>query len=371
MATLSRRDVLRLATTSGLVACAPAFAAPAFARGPAPAPTANPRPTPMPTQPPPAPLGQKRPAMTTRPIPRTKEPIPTVGLGTWQAFDVDPSGRAAQVEVMRQFLAAGGRVIDSSPMYGRAEGIVGDVLADLGAIGTPFLATKVWTRGKREGIAEMERSRQRMCAERVSRSETGGRTSRGIERSETEGGDPAGLSGGAGGRAPRGIDLMQIHNLLDWQTHLPVLREMKQAGKIRYLGVTHYSHGELPQIERMMRSEALDFIQVPYNIADRAVEARVLPAAADTGTAVLVMRPFEEGALFRQVKGKPLPGWAADLDCTSWAQIFLKFIIGHPAVTCPIPATADPKHLADNIQAGFGRLPDAAQRRAMIAALDK
>jgi aryl-alcohol dehydrogenase-like predicted oxidoreductase len=222
-------------------------------------------------------------------------------------------------------------------MYGRAEEIVGDVLADLGAIGTPFLATKVWTRGKREGIAEMERSRKRMCAERV---------------------------------RPRGIDLMQIHNLLDWQTHLPVLREMKQAGKIRYLGVTHYAHGELPQIERMMRSEALDFIQVPYNVADRAVEARVLPAAADTGTAVLVMRPFEEGALFRRVKGKPLPGWAADIDCTSWAQLFLKFIIGHPAVTCPIPATADPAHLADNIKAGFGRLPDAAQRRALIAALD-
>ena len=270
--------------------------------------------------------------MNTRPIPRTKELIPTVGLGTWQAFDVDPSARAPLVEVMRQFLAAGGRVIDSSPMYGRAEGIVGNVLADLGAIDTPFLATKVWTRGKREGIAQMEQSRRRMRQR---------------------------------------IDLMQIHNLLDWQTHLPVLREMKQAGKIRYLGVTHYSHGELPQIERMMRSEALDFIQVPYNLADRAVEARVLPAAADTGTAVLVMRPFEEGALFRQVKGKPLPGWAADLDCTSWAQIFLKFIIGHPAVTCPIPATADPKHLADNIQAGFGRLPDAAQRRAMIAALDK
>jgi aryl-alcohol dehydrogenase-like predicted oxidoreductase len=145
---------------------------------------------------------------------------------------------------------------------------------------------------------------------------------------------------------------------------------MKQSGAIRYLGVSHYSHTELPQIERLMRSEALDFIQVPYNLADRAVEARVLPAAADTGTAVLVMRPFDEGGLFRRVRGKPVPGWAADLDCTSWAQIFLKFIIGHPAVTCPIPATADPVHLADNVKAGLGRLPDAAQRRAMIAALD-
>ena len=321
---LSRRDVLRIATTSGIVASAPAIfvpaVAPAFAHGPTPAPA----PTAMPTTP-------ATPTMNTRPIPRTKEAIPTVGLGTWQAFDVDPGGRAPLVEVMRQFLAAGARVIDSSPMYGRAESVVGDVLNDLGAIGTPFLATKVWTRGKREGISEMERSRTRMRAER--------------------------------------IDLMQIHNLLDWQTHLPVLREMKQAGKIRYLGVTHYAHGELAQIEKLMRSEALDFIQVPYNVADRAVEARVLPAAADTGTAVLVMRPFEEGALFRRVKGKPLPAWAAEIDCTSWAQLFLKFIIGHPAVTCPIPATADPKHLADNIRAGFGRLPDAAQRRAIIATI--
>jgi diketogulonate reductase-like aldo/keto reductase len=316
---LSRRDVLQLAAVSGFVACAPKLAA--GAPVPTPAPAA--KPTTAPTT--------KR-TMNTRPIPRTNEAIPTVGLGTWQAFDVDASGRAPLLEVMKQFLAAGGRVIDSSPMYGRAETVVGDVLADLSAIGTPFIATKVWTRGKREGAAQMEQSRRSMRAER--------------------------------------IDLMQIHNLLDWQTHLPVLREMKRAGTIRYLGVTHYAHGELVQIERMMRTEALDFIQIPYNLADRAVEARVLPAAADTGTAVLVMRPFDEGGLFRRVRGKALPGWAADLDCTSWAQIFLKFIIGHPAVTCPIPATADPAHLADNIKAGFGRLPDAAQRRAMVAALE-
>jgi diketogulonate reductase-like aldo/keto reductase len=273
--------------------------------------------------------------MNTRPIPRTNEAIPTVGLGTWQAFDVDAAGRAPLVEVVKQFLAAGGRVIDSSPMYGRAEAVVGEVLAELSAVGTPFLATKVWTRGKREGIAQMAQSRRRMCPERAG-----------------------------------GIDLMQIHNLLDWQTHLPVLREMKQVGAIRYLGVTHYAHAEFPQIERLMRTEALDFIQIPYNVADRAAEARVLPAAADTGTAVLVMRPFDEGGLFRRVRGKALPGWAAELDCTSWAQLFLKFIIGHPAVTCPIPATSDPVHLADNIQAGTGRLPDAAARRALIAAIE-
>ena len=300
--TLSRRAMLRITTAAGAVACLPRIA------------MATP------------------PKMNTRLIPRTKEAIAVIGLGTWQAFDVDPAGRPPLVAVVKQFLAAGGRVIDSSPMYGKSEGVVGDVLAELGAIGTPFLATKVWTRGKREGLAEMARSRERM-------------------------------------RAPR-IDLMQIHNLLDWQTHLPVLREMKQAGTIRYLGVTHYSHGELAHIERLMKSEALDFIQVPYNVADRAVEARVLPTAADTGTAVLVMRPFDEGGLFRRVRGKRVPAWAAELDCTSWAQLFLKFILGHPAVTCPIPATADPAHLADNIQAGFGRLPDAAQRRALIAALD-
>ena len=327
MSHLSRREVLRYATATSIVACAARSAI--SAPDPVPARPAGPA---TPAAPPSPTSSQKAAsAMITRPIPKTKEAIPVVGLGTWQAFDVDAAGRATLVEVVKQFLAAGGRVIDSSPMYGRAESVVGDVLAELGAIGTPFLATKVWTRGKREGIAQMERSRKLMGAER--------------------------------------IDLMQIHNLLDWQTHLPVLREMKQAGTIRYIGVTHYSHGELPQIERMMRTEALDFIQIPYNVADRAVEARILPAAADTGTAVLVMRPFEEGALFRSVKGKALPSWAADLDCTSWAQIFLKFIIGHPAVTCPIPATADPVHLADNIKAGLGRLPDAAQRRAMIAAV--
>jgi diketogulonate reductase-like aldo/keto reductase len=339
---LSRRDVLRLAAASGLLACTPTSVTPA------PVPGRSRQLPPTTTAPTPAP---PKVTMNTRPIPRTNEAIPMVGLGTWQAFDVDAAGRAPLVEVVKQFLAAGGRVIDSSPMYGRAEAVVGDVLAALGALGTPFLATKVWTRGKREGIAQMEQSRQRMCAERP-------------------GVVGKGTPGGASGVRPCGIQLMQIHNLLDWQTHLPVLREMKQAGVIRYLGVTHYAHAEFPQIERLMRTETLDFIQIPYNVADRAAEARVLPAAAETGTAVLVMRPFEEGGLFRQVRGKPLPGWAAELDCTSWAQLFLKFILGHPAVTCPIPATADPVHLADNLQAGFGRLPDAAQRRAIIAALE-
>jgi diketogulonate reductase-like aldo/keto reductase len=316
----SRREVLRLAATAGALACVPARAAAA--------PVAPATPTASATS-----------SMLTRQIPRTKEALPAIGLGTWQAFDVDPSGEPPIVDVVRAFFALGGRLIDSSPMYGKAETVVGNVLAALepagghvgGQVGAPFFATKVWTRGAAAGASQMEHSRQVM-------------------------------------RAPR-IDLMQIHNLLDWQTHLPILRAMKQKGTIRYLGVTHYSHRELPQIERMMKTEALDFIQVPYNILDRTVEARILPAAADTGTAVIVMRPFEEGALFHRVRGKPLPGWAAELACTSWSQVFLKFILAHPAVTCPIPATRDPAHLADNMKAGLGHLPDADQRKAMIAAL--
>jgi aryl-alcohol dehydrogenase-like predicted oxidoreductase len=272
-------------------------------------------------------------AMQTRPIPRTGEAIPVIGLGTWQTFDVGAGEdeRAACREVLAEFLAAGGRVIDSSPMYGRAEEVTGDLVAELGKVGTPFLATKVWTRGKRDGIAEMKRSMTRMRTEKM--------------------------------------DLMQIHNLLDWKTHLPVLREWKQAGTIRYLGITHYSHGAFAELEQIMRDEAIDFVQLPYNLADREAEQRLLPAAKDTGTAVIVMRPFAEGALFGRVKGKELPAWAADFDCASWAQFFLKFILGHPAVTCPIPATSNPKHLVDNVRAGQGRLPDEATRRKMIELL--
>jgi diketogulonate reductase-like aldo/keto reductase len=268
------------------------------------------------------------PTMLTRPIPKTGEQLPVIGMGTWQTFDTDDP--APLVEVMKKLLGAGGRVIDSSPMYGRAEERTGDVLAKI-ANAKPFLATKVWTTGKAEGIAQMERSLQRM-------------------RATT-------------------IDLMQVHNLQDWQTHLPVLRDWKQAGKIRYLGVTHYAHAQLPAIEKVMKAESLDFVQVPYSVVDRAVEQRILPAAKDTGTAVLVMTPFESGKLFARVKGKSLPAVAKELDCTSWAQLFLKFLLGHPAVTCPIPATDKLEHMADNVLAGFGRLPDDKQRQAIVAAV--
>jgi aryl-alcohol dehydrogenase-like predicted oxidoreductase len=271
--------------------------------------------------------------MIARTIPRTGEAIPAIGLGTWQTFDVGESAKERDplAEVLRRFLAAGGRVIDSSPMYGQAEQVSGDLLEAVGAAGKPFLATKVWTSGKDAGRQQIERSFTCLRTKK--------------------------------------LDLLQIHNLLDWQTHLPYLRELKQAGRVRYLGVTHYAHGAFAELEKLLRSEKLDFVQLPYSMADRAAEARLLPAAAETGTAVLVMRPFEEGALFKKVKGLALPAWAKDIDCTSWAQVFLKFIVGHPAVTCPIPATSNPEHLADNVLAGRGRLPDEALRQRMLADL--
>lgn len=310
---------------SGL-ACARRDDRAASSIAPSATPPASPPGGPMPTEPtpPPAPA-----AMLTRPIPKSGEQVPVIGMGTWQTFDVGAGAaeRAPLAEVLRRFFAAGGRVIDSSPMYGRAEEVCGDLLAELGALDTPFRATKVWTTGKREGIEQMQRSLRRMRAE-----------------------------------APRRLDLMQVHNLQDLQTHLPVLREWKRAGTIRYLGITHYDPGSFGELERLMRTEALDFVQLPYSVIERGAEKRLLPAAADTGTAVLVMTPFASGGLFRQVKGKPLPGFAADLDCTSWAQLFLKFLLGHPAVLCPIPATSDPEHVADNLRAGFGPLPDEKLR---------
>lgn len=268
--------------------------------------------------------------MLTRTIPKSGEKLPVIGLGTWQTFDVGPSPaeRKDQKEVLKRFLAAGARVIDSSPMYGRAETVVGDLLRELGQERTPFLATKVWTSGREAGLEQMRESMRKM---------------------------------GHGQ-----LDLMQVHNLVDWRTHLPVLREWKTAGRIRYLGITHYQRGAFDELEKLIREESLDFVQLPYSIALRDAEQRLLPAAAEHGTAVLVMRPFESGELFRRVKGKALPKWAADFDCTSWAGFFLKYILGHPAVTCPIPATSKPRHLEDNLRAGTGRLPDAKTRARMV-----
>jgi aryl-alcohol dehydrogenase-like predicted oxidoreductase len=270
--------------------------------------------------------------MVHRPIPRTGEGLPVVGLGTWQTFDVGTSAteREPLAQVIHRFLEGGGRVVDSSPMYGRAEAVAGDLLAAERSTGKAFVATKVWTTGRAAGEAQMRESARRLRA------------------------DP--------------VDLMQVHNLLDWETHLPVLRAWKEQGRIRYLGVTHYAQSSFPLLERLLRTEKLDFVQLPYSIASREAEKRLLPAAADSGTAVLVMRPFEEGALFRAVRGRPLPPEATEAGATSWAGYFLRFVLSHPAVTCAIPATSRPDHLAENLAAGAGPLPDDRMRRRMASA---
>lgn len=271
--------------------------------------------------------------MRTRPIPASGENLPVIGMGTWQTFDVGPgaSERRPLLEVLRIFLEAGGRVIDSSPMYGRSEAVAGDLLARLASVRQAFVATKVWTRGRDAGIRQMNESLEKLRVERM--------------------------------------DLMQVHNLLDWRTHLQTLRSWKDQGRIRYIGITHYRLGAFDEMERIITEGLVDFIQLPYSLATRAAEERLLPAAADNGVAVLVMRPFEGGSLFRRVRGRPLPYWAEEIDCESWAQYFLKFILGHPAVTCPLPATSDPDHMRDNVRAGVGRLPDTEMRERMISEL--
>jgi diketogulonate reductase-like aldo/keto reductase len=274
------------------------------------------------------------PAMLTRPIPSTGEAMPVIGLGTWRAFDVgtDPATRQPLREVLQLLLPPGhspgacGRMIDSSPMYGRAEAVTGDLLAELGARPRAFVATKVWTTGRERGIEQMRRSAQ-------------------LLRTEV-------------------IDLMQIHNLLDWRTHLATLRRMKEEGRIRYIGITHYTTGALPDLARILVGEpGIDFVQLGYSLATRAAETELLPTAAARGVAVIVNQPLERGDLFRRVRGRALPDWAREFDCASWAQLFLKYILAEPAVTCVIPATGNPEHIRDNLGAGFGRLPDARQRQ--------
>ena len=268
--------------------------------------------------------------MITREIPSTGEAIPVVGMGTWQTFDVATAReRQALQPVLQAFFDAGGTVIDSSPMYGRAEETVGELLPAMNGGERAFVATKVWTRGRDAGLREMKRSIRRM-----------------------------------GGR----LDLVQVHNLLDYTTHIQTLRRWKEEGTIRYLGVTHYQLDAFDDLERIIERDGVDFVQLPYSIGMREAEKRLLPAARKRGTAVLVMRPFEEGRVFERVKGKALPSFASEIDCDSWAQFFLKFILGHPAVTCPIPATANVRHMQDNMRAGLGRLPDEAMRRRMLDA---
>ena len=268
--------------------------------------------------------------MLTRVIPSSGEKLPVIGLGTWRAFDVDltTDNRRQLEQVLSLFVKLGGRVIDSSPMYGRAEEVIGELTAALGIRDKLLLATKVWTHGKENGIKSMERSMALLRTKRV--------------------------------------DLMQVHNLVDVQTHLATLREWKQQGRIRYLGITHHEAGAFPDVEKIIRSEKLDFLQINYSLMEREAEERVLPLAQERGVAVIVNRPFGAGDLFGKVRSKPLPGWATEFDCRSWAQFFLKWIVGHPGVTCAIPATDKPGHLEDNMQGGVGRLPDENMRRRMV-----
>jgi diketogulonate reductase-like aldo/keto reductase len=273
------------------------------------------------------------PAVATRPIPATGEALPVVGLGTWRTFDVGGGAteRAPLREVLLRFAELGGRVVDSSPMYGAAERVVGDLAGELGLGDRLFLATKVWTRGRAAGLEQMEASRRRLRRER--------------------------------------LDLLQVHNLVDWPTQLRTLREWKAAGRVRYLGLTHYAAGAHDELAQVLRSEPVDFLQVNYSLGEPEAERRLLPLARERGVAVLVNRPFAEGDLFQRVRGRPLPPWAAEIPCGSWAQFFLKWILGHPAVTCVIPATRRPEHLVDNMRAGVGEPPDARMRRRMAAAV--
>jgi diketogulonate reductase-like aldo/keto reductase len=261
-----------------------------------------------------------------RNIPSTGEKLPVVGVGTWQTFDVD--GSDASLEPLRGVLTRlvekGGSVIDSSPMYGASEKVVGDLSTALGLNNRLFIATKVWTSGKESGIRQMNESFSLLRRKK--------------------------------------IDLMQVHNLVDWQTHLKTLQGWKEEGKVRYTGITHYTESAYSSIEQILKNHPVDFLQINYSMNHRQAEERLFPLAQEKKVAVLINQPFEEGSLFQHVKGKTLPPWAKDFDCASWGQLFLKFILSHPAVNCVIPGTSKPHHMTDNLGAGMGKLPDEKQR---------
>ena len=264
-----------------------------------------------------------------KPIPKTGEFLPVIGLGTWQTFDVGAaqSARDPLKEVLREFVRLGGSVIDSSPMYGKSESVTGDLAAELGLQKQLFLATKVWTSGRDAGIRQMDESFRRLRTQR--------------------------------------IDLMQVHNLVDYRTHLSTLRRWKEQGKVRYIGVTHYTASAYDELARLLAAEDLDFVQLNYSITEREAERRLLSLAAEKRLAVLANRPLAAGELFRRVRGKSLPAWSKEIGCASWAQFFLKFAVSHPAVTCAIPATGKVEHLVDNMQATLEPLPDAKARERM------
>ena len=268
-------------------------------------------------------------SLLQRTIPSTGEKLPAIGVGTWQTFNVGAaeSDRKPLKDVLQKMIGMGSKVIDSSPMYGNSEGVVGDLSVEAGVNEKLFIATKVWTSGEDEGIRQMNQSFDLLKRKKM--------------------------------------DLMQVHNLVDWQTHIKTLRKWKEEGKVKYIGITHYtdnSHGTLANI---IKNNPIDFVQVNYNLADWNAEKELFPVAVERKVAIIVNRPFEEGTLFQRVKGKELPAWAADFDCKSWAQFFLKFILSHPAVICTIPGTSNITHLVDNLGAAMGKLPDGKQRDQM------
>ncbi|MDO8450232.1 MAG: aldo/keto reductase [Rhodoferax sp.] len=307
---MRRADFLRLAAGGATLAMAGA-AGPLHAQGAAP----------------PAPDGPTKPQtmpMLTRPIPASGEALPVIGLGTWQGFDAAPGSAEYRrlPAVLQALFDAGGSVIDSSPMYGRAEAVAGELLAAANSRNKAFVATKVWTRGRAEGLRQMNDS---------------------LRLLQTE-----------------WIELMQIHNLVDWRTQLATLRDWKAAGRIRYLGITHYTPVAYGELEAVMRTERFDFVQVNYSLDERDAGQRILPLAAERGMAVLINRPFGGGGLLQRLRDRPLPPWAGEVGATSWAQLLLKFVLSQPAVTCAIPGTSRPEHMADNARAATGRIPDAA-----------
>ena len=264
--------------------------------------------------------------LLTRPIPSTGEQIPVIGLGSWITFNVgrDPQARAECTDVMRQFFLGGGRLIDSSPMYGSAQDVIGEAVQ---ALKPPrlFSADKVWVSGGARGPGQIETSRKLW-------------------------------------RVPR-FDLLQVHNLLSWEEHLKTLQAMKKEGRLRYVGITTSEGRRHGEIEKIMASHPIDFVQISYNALDREVEQRILPLASERRIGVIVNRPFRQGDLTQALAGKPLPGWGAEIGCTTWAQALLKFIVSHPAVTCAIPATSSVAHVRENLLAGTGRMPDDALRK--------
>ena len=280
--------------------------------------------------------GAARPAIAqhkimAKPIPSTGEQVPVIGVGTWQTFDVgaDAGARAPLREVLKLLDR---NIVDSSPMYGSSESVAGDLIADLGARQKLFIATKVWTSGREAGIRQMETSFKRLRVQQM--------------------------------------DLMQIHNLVDVGVHTKTLLDMKSQKKVRYIGITHYTSSAYAEVERALKTGQYDFLQINYSLGERDSEKRILPLAKEKNMAVIANRPFAEGALFRRVKGKALPPWADELGIASWAQFFLKWIVSHPAVTCAIPGTGNPKHMQDNLGAGAGKLPDEKARSKMTAFFD-